>query len=84
LKVHQFIPGDHEACSVLLRSIDRHLNFDDVRQALKPFYSSTGRPSTDPELIIRMLIVAPSEIVSLLGPCPGQQELLTSATSSHA
>jgi transposase len=39
-----------------LRSIDRHLGLDDVRQALKPFYSSTGRPSIDPELMIRMLI----------------------------
>ena len=46
------IPSDH-----ILRSIDRHLNFGDVRQALKLFYSSTGRPSTDPELMIRMLIV---------------------------
>ena len=46
------IPSDH-----MLRSIDRHLNLDDVRQALKPFYSSTGRPSIDPELMIRMLIV---------------------------
>jgi len=39
-----------------LRSIGRHLDLDDVRQALKPFYSSTGRPSIDPELMIRMLI----------------------------
>jgi transposase len=46
------VPSDH-----MLRSIDRHLNLDDVRQALKPFYSSTGRPSTDPELMIRMLSV---------------------------
>jgi hypothetical protein len=29
----------------MLRSIDRHLSLDEVRQALKPFYSSTGRPS---------------------------------------
>jgi transposase len=46
------VPSDH-----MLRSIDRHLNLDDVRQRLKPFYSSTGRPSIDPELMIRMLIV---------------------------
>ena len=39
-----------------MRSIGRHLDLDDVRQALKPFYSSTGRPSIDPELMIRMLI----------------------------
>ena len=41
----------------MLGSIDRHLSLDEVRQELKPFYSSTGRPSIDPELIIRMLIV---------------------------
>jgi transposase len=45
------VPSDH-----MLRSVDRHLDLDDVRQALKPFYSSTGRPSIDPELMIRMLI----------------------------
>jgi putative SOS response-associated peptidase YedK len=41
LKVHQFILGDHEACSVLLRSIDRHPNFDDVRQALNFAFLTT-------------------------------------------
>ena len=46
-----YVPSDH-----ILRSIDRHLDLDDVRQALKPFYSSTGRPSIDPELMVRMLI----------------------------
>jgi transposase len=30
---------------------------DDLRQSLKPFYSQMGRPSVDPELMIRMLIV---------------------------
>ena len=54
---YDFCLDDHVPSDHILRSIDRHLNFDDVRQALKPFYSSTGRPSTDPELMIRMLIV---------------------------
>src|SRR6202041_410321 len=35
----------------------RHLALDDLRQSLKPFYSQIGRPSVDPELMIRMLIV---------------------------
>src|SRR6202041_3066658 len=35
----------------------RHLALDDLRQSLKPFYSQMGRPSVDPELMIRMLIV---------------------------
>ena len=54
---YDFCLDDHVPSDHILRSIDRHLNFDDVRQALKPLYSSTGRPSTDPELMIRMLIV---------------------------
>src|SRR6202007_1924022 len=48
----EHFPSDH-----MLASIDRHLNLDAVRQALKPHYSNTGRPSIDPELMIRMLIV---------------------------
>src|SRR4051812_29526693 len=40
----------------LLRSIDRFVELDGVRQELAPFYSETSRPSVDPELLIRMLI----------------------------
>ena len=46
------VPQDH-----LLRKIDRFLNFDDLRSYLKQFYSHTGRPSIDPELMCWMLIV---------------------------
>ena len=46
------IPADH-----LLRSIDRFVELGDVRRELRQFYSSTGRPSVDPELMIRMLII---------------------------
>ena len=46
------IPSDH-----LLRQINEFLDFDSIRQHLKPFYSHTGRPSIDPELMIRMLLV---------------------------
>ena len=46
------VPGDH-----LLRKIDRFLDLSTLRRELAPFYSSTGRPSIDPELLIRMLIV---------------------------
>jgi len=48
----QHIPADH-----LLRGIDRFLDLSDLRQHLEPFYSHTGRPSVDPELMIRMLLV---------------------------
>lgn len=46
------VPDDH-----LLRRIDRFLDLSDVRQKLRPFYCSIGRPSIDPELMIRMLII---------------------------
>src|SRR5882762_4220146 len=41
----------------LLRSIDRFVELDGLRQELAPFYSEMGRPSIDPELVIHMLIV---------------------------
>ena len=50
--LEEHVPVDH-----MLRGIDRHLALDDLRQSLKPFYSQMGRPSVDPELMIRMLIV---------------------------
>jgi transposase len=46
------VPADH-----LLRRIDSVLDLTDLRQHLAPHYSHTGRPSIDPELMIRMLIV---------------------------
>ena len=53
---YDFCLDDHVPSDHILRSIDRHLDLDDVRQSLKRFYSSTGRPSIDPKLMIRMLI----------------------------
>ncbi len=41
----------------LLRSIDRFVDLDDIRHYLTDFYSHTGRPSIDPELLIRMRLV---------------------------
>jgi Transposase domain (DUF772) len=41
----------------LLRSIDRFVELGKLRRQLAPFYSAIGRPSIDPELMIRMLIV---------------------------
>ena len=46
------VPENH-----LLRLIDRHVSFDFVRAKLKASYSDTGRPSIDPELLLRMLLV---------------------------
>ena len=50
--LERHVPGDH-----LLRSIDRFVEFGELRRELAPFYSTLGRPSIDPELMIRMLIV---------------------------
>lgn len=46
------VPSDH-----MLRGIDRCLDLSNLHQHLTPFYSHTGRPSIDPELMIRMLII---------------------------
>ena len=47
-----YVPGDH-----LLRRIDRFVDLESVRAELRPFYSTIGRPSIDPDLMLRMLIV---------------------------
>src|SRR5258705_13623100 len=46
------VPADH-----LLRRIDSVLDLGDLYEQLAGFYSHTGRPSVDPALMIRMLIV---------------------------
>ena len=51
-KIDDHFPSEH-----LLRGIDRCLDLGELRHHLAPFYSHTGRPSIDPELTVRMLIV---------------------------
>ena len=51
-RIEDHVPGDH-----LLRSIDLFFDLSSIRKHLKPFYSATGRPSIDPELMIRMLVI---------------------------
>src|SRR6187431_2668902 len=46
------VPEDH-----LVRKIDTALDLSWLRSELAPHYSFTGRPSIDPELMIRMLVV---------------------------
>ena len=50
--LEEHVPQDH-----LPRSIDRHLDLSSIRGYLAGFYGHTGRPSVDPELMIRMLLV---------------------------
>ena len=54
---YSFSLEDHVPTDHLLRSIDRFVDLGDLREHLRPYYSETGRPSIDPELMIRMLII---------------------------
>jgi transposase len=51
-RLEDYVPADH-----MLRQIDGVLNFDRVRAALAGRYSAIGRPSIDPELMLRMLLI---------------------------
>ena len=46
------VPENH-----LLRLIDRYVSFDFVREKLNDSYSDTGRPSIDPEVLLRILLI---------------------------
>jgi transposase len=46
------VPENH-----LLRLIEKHIRFEFVRERLKDSYSETGRPSIDPELLLRILLI---------------------------
>ena len=46
------VPENH-----LLRLIEKHISFAFVRERLKDSYSETGRPSIDPELLLRILLI---------------------------
>jgi transposase len=56
--LEQHVPADH-----MLRSIDRFVDLAAIREELRPYYSDTGRPSVDPELMIRMLIIGYAHVV---------------------
>lgn len=50
--LERHVPSGH-----MLREIDRFLDVNGMREGLRHFYSYLGRPSIDPELIIRMLVI---------------------------
>lgn len=50
--LERHVPEDH-----LLRQIDAVLDLSGIRRSLAPYYAAGGRPSVDPELMIRMLLV---------------------------
>src|SRR5215470_16608507 len=51
-RLDEAVPDDHPA-----RAIAAVLDLSWVHSELAPFYSKTGRPSIDPELMIRMLVL---------------------------
>lgn len=51
-RMHELIPDGH-----ILKLIDRHVDFSFVRERARRLYSRTGRPSVDPEVMVRMLLV---------------------------
>ena len=51
-RVEDQVPENH-----LLRLIDKHISFEFVREQLKDSYSDMGRPSIDPELLLRILLI---------------------------
>ena len=51
-RIEDQVPENH-----LLRFIDRYVSFDFVREKLRALYSETGRPSIDPEVLLRILLL---------------------------
>src|SRR5512147_3259823 len=51
-RIEDQVPENH-----LLRLIDRHVSFEFVREKLRDSYSDAGRPSIDPEVLLRVLLI---------------------------
>src|SRR5215831_3362712 len=51
-RIEDQVPENH-----LLRLIDRHVSFQFVRDELRDSYSESGRPSIDPEVLLRILLL---------------------------
>jgi transposase len=51
-RMRDLVPDGH-----ILKLIDKHVDFSFVRGKVKHLYSETGRPSVDPELMVKMLLV---------------------------
>ncbi len=52
VRMEEVVPENH-----LLRLVDRHIDFNFIREKVKHLYSHTGRPSIDPEILLRMLLI---------------------------
>jgi transposase len=52
VRLEDMVPEKH-----LLRLVDEYIDFSFIREKVKHLYSHTGRPSIDPEVLLRMLII---------------------------
>lgn len=52
VRIEDMVPEDH-----LLRLVDKHIDLKFIREQVKHLYSHTGRPSIDPEVLLRMLLI---------------------------
>ena len=52
IRMEDMVPENH-----LLRLVDKYIDFSFIREKVKHLYSHTGRPSIDPEVMLRMLII---------------------------
>src|SRR5687768_2920973 len=52
LSLERLVPEDH-----LLRQIANAIDFSFIRPLCRPFYSHTGRPSVDPIVLFKMLLI---------------------------
>jgi len=51
-RMHELVPDGH-----ILKLVDKHVDFSFVRENVAKLYSEIGRPSIDPVLMVRMLLV---------------------------
>jgi len=63
-RIEDQVPENH-----LLRFIDSYVSFDFVREKLRASYSETGRPSIDPEVLLRILLLGISTASLVNGSC---------------
>ena len=52
IDINTMIPENH-----LLKQIDKKINFDFIYELAAPYYSTTGRKSIDPVMMIKMLLI---------------------------
>ena len=52
VRLEEMVPVGH-----ILRRIDRHIDLNFINQITQELYSTTGRPSIDPQVLIRMMLI---------------------------